>query len=124
MTNREMFEAVIANTITEEVIEKAKEELRKLDERNAKRAEKNAEKRAENKPLKDAIYAFLGAEPKQASEVGAAITKTTEEGEVPIGTAKASAMLRQMLEEDDYADLQVTEIKVPKVGKRQGYFVA
>ena len=48
MTNREFYNAVIANTITEDVIAHASEALVKLDERNAKRASKPSAKQKEN----------------------------------------------------------------------------
>ena len=55
MTNREFFNAVIANEITEEVIAKAHEEVAKLDKRNADRKDKPSKKSVENEPIKAKI---------------------------------------------------------------------
>lgn len=116
MTNREMLNAVIANAITEEVIEKAQEELNKLDARNAKKVEKNAEKRAEKKPLMDSLFAHLTSEPTVAKELAEA---------VGVSQNQAIFYLNEMVkDEGEYKTVQVTDVKIPKVGKRKGYFVA
>ena len=49
MTQREFFNAVINNEITDEVITHANEEIAKLDTRNAKKSEKTANAHAEEK---------------------------------------------------------------------------
>lgn len=110
MTMRELFEAVIKGEITEKVIAKAKTEIAKLDATNAKRAEKAKEKAAENLPIKQAIFDFLVANG----------TKTTTEVAVGVGESvpKASAMLRQMVDE---GRLTSAEVSVPKKGKQKAY---
>ena len=110
MTMRELFEAVIKGEITEQAIAKAKAEIAKLDATNAKRAEKAAEKAKENLPIKQAIFDFLAANG----------TKTTTEVALGIGESvpKASAMLRQMVDE---GRLTSAEVSVPKKGKQKAY---
>lgn len=109
MTNREFFNAVIANEITEDVIAHATSEIAKLDERNAKRASKPSKKSLENEPIKAKILEVLSTEPKVASEVAEL---------VGISPQKASALLRQI------EGLEVSEVKVPKKGKMKGYALA
>lgn len=69
MTNREFYTAITTNTITEEVIAKAMEELNKLDVTNAKRREKSAEKANANQAFVEKLVTFLGEAPQTASEL-------------------------------------------------------
>jgi hypothetical protein len=110
ITLRQLFTAVVEGNITPAMQEKAKAEIAKLDATNAKRAEKAAEKAKENLPLKNAIFEFLVANG----------TKTTAEVAVGVGesTPKASAMLRQMVEE---GRLTASDVSVPKKGKQKAY---
>ena len=119
ITMREMLNATIAllegntpqhNITPTDVITKAKAEIAKLDATNAKRAEKAAEKAKENLPLKNTIFEFLVVNG----------TKTTAEVAAGVGesTPKASAMLRQMVEE---GRLTSSEVSVPKKGKQKAY---
>lgn len=119
ITMREMLNATIAllegntpqhNITPADVVAKAKAEIAKLDATNAKRAEKAKEKAAENLPLKNTIFDFLVANG----------TKTTAEVAVGVGesTPKASAMLRQMVEE---GRLTSNEVSVKGKGKQKAY---
>lgn len=110
ITLRQLFTAVVEDNITPAMKEKAKAEITKLDATNAKRAEKAAEKAKENLPLKNTIFEFLVANG----------TKTTSEIAVAVGesTPKASAMLRQMVEE---GRLTASDVKIPKKGKQRAY---
>jgi len=108
MTNREFFEKVIAEVTNEELVEKAKVELAKLDARNARRASTPSKKAKENEPIKKAIRDVLGAEPMTASEIAS---------KVEISTQKASALLRQI------DGLTVTEVKIKGKGKVKGYSI-
>ena len=119
ITMREMLNATIAllegntpqhNITPADVIAKAKAEIAKLDAVNAKRAEKAAEKAKENLPLKNAIFEFLAANG----------TKTTAEVAVGVGesTSKASAMLRQMVDE---GRLTSSDVSVKGKGKQKAY---
>lgn len=109
MTKREFLNAIINGTVNEEVIEKAKAEVAKMDARNANRASKPSKKAVENEPIKTAIVEVLTHEPMTASEVAE---------KVEISTQKASALLRQI------DGLTVTEVKVKGKGKVKGYALA
>ena len=106
MTNREMFNAIINGEITDELIEKAKAEIEKLDARNAARKNKPSKKSVENEPIKDAIKSVLTDTPQTATEIAA---------KVEISTQKASALLKQI------DGLTVTDVKVKGKGARKGY---
>ena len=110
ITLRQLFTAVVEGNITPAMVEKAKAEIAKLDATNAKRAEKAKAKAAENLPLKNTIFEFLVANG----------TKTTAEIAVGVGesTPKASAMLRQMVEE---GRLTSSEVSVKGMGKKKAY---
>lgn len=106
MTQREFYNAVINGQINEEVITHANEEIAKLDNRNAKRVEKTANAHAEEKAQ---IFAVLTDTPQLASDIATKVGMTT---------AKVSGLLGRM------ENVAVSEIKVPKVGKRKGYALA
>lgn len=105
MTNREFFNAVISNEITEEVIAHATSSLEKLDARNAARKEKPSKKSLENEPIKARISEVLTDEPKTASEIAS---------ELELSVQKVSALLRQM-------DVTVVDVKVKGKGTQKGY---
>ena len=110
ITLRQLFTAVVEGNITPAMQEKAKAEIAKQDATNAKRAEKAKAKAAENLPLKNTIFEFLVANG----------TKTTAEVAVGVGesTPKASAMLRQMVEE---GRLTASDVSVKGKGKQTAY---
>lgn len=109
MTKREMYEAIVNGNVTDEVIEMAKNEIVKMDERNARRKNQPSKKALENEPIKAKIVEVLGDEPMSASDVAE---------KVEISVQKASALLRQI------DGLNVTEIKVKGKGKVKGYALA
>lgn len=109
MTRREMYEVIASGNINDEVIEMAKNEIVKMDERNAKRRNNPSKKSIENEPIKAKIMEVLTEEPMSASEVAE---------KVEISVQKASALLRQI------DGLNVTEIKVKGKGKVKGYSLA
>ena len=114
MSMRKYHEAVLAIPgCPADVAEKARAEIAKLDATNAKRAEKVREKAAENQPIKNAIYEFLVANgTKTTAEIAAGV-------EVLGGSSpKASAMCRQMVEEDR---LTVADVTVKGKGKQKAY---
>ena len=106
MTKREMFTEIANGNITEEIIEMAKNEIVKMDERNAKRKNSPSKRAQENEPIKARIVEVLTDTPQSASEIAS---------QVEISTQKASALLRQI------EGLNVTEIKVKGKGKVKGY---
>ena len=109
MTKREMFEAIINGNINEEIIEMAKHEIVKMDEKNAKRKNSPSKTALANEPIKVKIKEILTHEPQSASEIAE---------KVEISTQKASALLRQI------EGLAVSEIKVKGKGKVKGYALA
>ena len=113
MTRREMFEAIVNGNITEEVVEMAKSEIVKMNERNAKRASTPSKTAVANEPIKASILEFLAdREAHLAKEVGEALGITT---------SKASALCGQLVKEEK---VTASEIKVAKVGKRVAYTLA
>lgn len=106
MTNREFYNAVIAETKNADLAEFAVEALGKLDARNAKRAAQPSKKQMSNEPIIEALKASLGEEPKTASELAVA---------VGVSTQKASSLLSRM------DGISVSEIKVKGKGKVKGY---
>ena len=112
MTYREMYTAIVNGEINEEVIAMAQNAIAKLDERNERRASKPSKVAELNAPIKDEIVVWLGENGTHiAKEVGEALHLTT---------AKASALLGQLVKEER---VSAEEIKVPKVGKRMAYTV-
>ena len=59
MTNRELYNAIINNNITADVVAKAREEIAKLDARNLAKADKPNKKQVENEPIAKAIVEYL-----------------------------------------------------------------
>lgn len=112
MTYKEMLTAIVNGEINEDVIAKAAERIEKLDETNEKRKNRVSKKAQENEPIKEAIVAVLGEEPKTATEIGA---------EVGVSTQKASALLRQIVEAGNAVK---TDVKVKGKGTQKGYTAA
>ena len=109
MTQREFYNAVIADTQNEELKAFATEAIVKLDERNAKRASKPSAKQKENEPIVKAISEVLTSEPMLASK----IAELCE-----ISTQKASALVKKV------EGVQSVDVKVKGKGTQKGYFLA
>ena len=109
MTKREMFEAIINGNINEEIVEMAKSEIIKMDEKNAKRKNTPSKTALANEPIKAEIAKVLTNEPQSASAIAE---------KVNISVQKCSALLRQI------EGLAVSEIKVKGKGKVKGYALA
>jgi len=113
MTNREFLNTVITANINAETTAHAQAMIEALDKRNAKRASTPSKTAVANEPIKASIVdLFAKGESKTASEVAVALTITTQ---------KASALLRQLVEN---GTLTSTEVKVPKKGKCKAYALA
>ena len=112
MTTREFLNTIIEANLSEEATEKATALLAQIDKRNEKRASTPSKTAVANAPVKASIVAMLGSEPKTAAEVGAALEITTQ---------KASALLRQLVED---GTIVASEVKIPKKGKVKGYTLA
>ena len=88
------------------------EQIAKMDERNATRSSKPTKTQLENEPIKAAIVEFLtGKDWTVASAVGEALE---------ISTQKASALCRQLVDDNTLVE---TEVKIPKKGKQKAYMV-
>ena len=113
MTEREMLNAVVNGTLTDEVVEKAKERLHALDERNAKRKSTPSKSVLENAKVKEDILEYLK---------GRDFTLGTDIAEgMGVSKNKISSLCSAMAKE---GSLVGTEISVPKVGKRKAYKIA
>ena len=112
MTNREFFNAIVNGELNDEVIEKAKAEIVKLDERNAKRASKPSKKSIENEPIKASIREFLGDGSHLASEIASGLD---------LSVSKVSALCRQMVGD---GLLTVEDVKVKGKGMQKSYSIA
>lgn len=113
MTQREFFNEVIKANVSEEVRETAKAALAKLDERNAKRAAKPSKTAIENQPIKEAILVKL-------TENGKGMLSPDVAAALGISTAKASALLTQLVNDGKVVKV---EVKVPKKGKMMSYSI-
>lgn len=102
MTKREFLTQVIEGTISDEVVEFAKNEIAKLDAELAKAAEKRAAKKAENAPLVEALQAILTDEPITASQIAEQV-----EG---INNSSKATVIAKILVEAGVAT--VSEVKV------------
>lgn len=110
MTNREFYEAVVSNeTNSAEVIEKAKAEIAKLDNRNLNR--KPTAKQKENEAMKEAILDYL-------ADDGRAHTSAEIAVEMETTTNKVSALCTQLVKE---GKIDRVEKKIPKEGKKNFY---
>lgn len=117
MTNREFLTAIASNTSLDSALtDFATEQIAKMDARNeARKASSKPSKTAiANEPIKASIMEFLS---KQCEPV---IACTVAEG-VGISTAKASSLLRQLVEGGKVVK---SEVKIPKKGKTAAYAVA
>lgn len=113
MTQREFLEKVIATSTEAEIVEKAKELVKALNEKNAKRASKLSKTQIENEAIKAEILEYLAGDKVQtAPEIGVG---------VGISTQKASALAKQLVESGKVVQ---SEIKVPKKGKLKAYSLA
>ena len=122
MTNREFYNAIIAEnaTITAEMIEHATEALAKLDataeKRKGKVSAKEQAKRDENTTLAIKVASeILGTEAMTATDVAAKLTEMLGE---EVKAQKASYVCRKAVE----MGLAVqTEVKIPKRGTNKAY---
>lgn len=69
MTQKEMFAAIVAGEVNDEVVAKAQECLDSIEASNAKRAAKNDAAKAEHIALTKEIVASLDETPKTASDI-------------------------------------------------------
>ena len=108
MTQREFYNAVIAETSNADLAQFAVEALEKLDVRNAKRAEKPSKVQIANEPIIKAIAEVLTSEPMRASEIAESLG---------ISVQKASALVKKV------DGVQSVDVKVKGKGTQRGYFL-
>ena len=118
MTNREFLTAIANSNLSDELTTYANEQIVKLDMRNAARKEKQSSKPSktaiENEPIKASIMDFLSTqtEPMIAADIAE---------NIGITTAKASSLLRQLVNDSKVVK---SEVKIPKKGKVKGYAIS
>lgn len=109
MTNREFFGNIINGVINDEIVDKAKEELAKLDSRNAKRADAKSAKRAtEYEPIEKSIL----------DSVDGTMTTAEIASVVGLSVNKVSPRCKALVEKGYLVE---SEVKIPKVGVRKAY---
>lgn len=107
------MEMVIADTTNETIADFARSEIEKMDRKNELAKSRKSKKSAENEPIKEKIYSILNSDEVTTASVVAE--------KVEISTQKASALLRQMVED---GRITVEDVKVKGKGKQKGYKVA
>lgn len=114
MTGREFFKVVIEANVSDEVTAFAQKGIETLDKRNAKRASKPSKTAEANAPIKANILAVL-------SDTDKVLTAAQVATAIGVSTQKASALLRQMVDEGRAVS---TEVKVKGKGKCKAYALA
>lgn len=112
MTRRERLEMVIANNITEELIEECKVELEKLNASNASR--KPTAHQVENVKIGEDILTILTDEPKFVEDVLAGL-----DGELT--RQRVSGILTNLVKD---GKVHSEDVKVKGKGKRKAYTLA
>ena len=110
MTTRELYNATI-NALRDYNTEEASKLVATNEKRKAASAIKAAEKQVEKQPIRDALFAAIGAEPKTA-------TMLIEAAGLDIKPASVPSLLRPFVESG--AVLKV-DVKVTGKGKQRGY---
>ena len=109
-TKRDFLETIVEQIEIQEIVDFAKDEIQKLDERNAKRRSSQTAKQKENEAIKERILESLDTkEVTLASDVAK---------EQKISTQKASALLRQLTIDELVAQ---EDVKVKSRGVLKGY---
>ena len=111
MTKRDFYVALTNGTMNDEIKAFAAEQIVKMDKTNDSRRNKLSKKQLENEGVKAEILTHLSAEAKTATVVGE---------EMEISTQKASALLRQLVNEGKASSI---EVKVTGKGVQKGYIV-
>lgn len=109
MTKREFYVAIANGEMNDEVKATAAEYITKMDEANEKRKNTLSKKQEENEAVKVEMLTHLDTEPKTATTIGELMG---------ISTQKASALLRQLVND---GKATATEVKIPKKGAQKGY---
>ena len=108
---RQFLNDIIAGNATPEAQEMARTLLERLDAKNEKRRNTPSKAQVANEPLRQQVFAYVARHPSAlASEVATACELSS--------TAKASALLRQLVAE---GECTVEEVKVKGKGKLKAY---
>ena len=108
---RQFLNDIIAGNATPEAQEMARTLLERLDAKNEKRRNTPSKAQIANEPLRQQVLAYVVQHPSAlASEVATACELSS--------TAKASALLRQLVAE---GECTVEEVKVKGKGKLKAY---
>ena len=108
---RQFLNDIIAGNATPEAQEMARTLLERLDAKNEKRRNTPSKAQVANEPLRQQVFAYVAQHPSAlASEVATACELSS--------TAKASALLRQLVAD---GDCTVEEVKVKGKGKLKAY---
>ena len=108
---RQFLNDIIAGNATPEAQEMARTLLERLDAKNEKRRNTPSKAQVANEPLRQQVFAYVAQHPSVlASEVATACELSS--------TAKASALLRQLVAD---GDCTVEEVKVKGKGKLKAY---
>lgn len=118
MNQREFLTMVAAGTMNDEIMAYAQGAIEKMDASNAARrekmAEKSAAKEAEKAPIREAIVACLGAEPKTA-------TTLIAEAGLEIKPQAIPSLLKGLVEA---GTIEKVDVKVKGKGTQKGYKLA
>ena len=109
MTKREFYNAIANGQMTDELMDYATEQIARMDSANEKRKNTLSKKQEENEAVKAEMLKHLNTEPMTATTVGELMG---------ISTQKASALLRQLVND---SKATATEVKIPKKGTQKGY---
>ena len=96
LTEREIYNAMINNTIDPDVMaEFAEKKLAQLDRRNATAAKRAAAKRAETDALLETVYGVLGDEPMDRTEIANVLAEQGVETTLGKITSRLSALVKE-----------------------------
>ena len=110
MTYREFLNTIVSANISDEVTDFAKHEVAKLDNRNEKRRNTLTPEQKENEALKA----------KMLEGLNGTVTASAVASKYGISTQKASALLRQIVED---GKATVGEVKVKSKGTVKAYTI-
>jgi 23S rRNA G2445 N2-methylase RlmL len=96
LTEREIYTAMINNTIDPDVMaEFAEKKLAQLDKRNATAAKRAAAKRAETDALLETVYGVLSDEPMDRTEIANVLAEQGVETTLGKITSRLSALVKE-----------------------------
>jgi len=113
MTNRQFLTAIVENKVTPEIVEYAKAQIEKLDEKNKKRRETGTANQRANEGIKEAI---LGAMEAGVTYTAAEIVTFGIDGIT--STQKVSPLMSQL---SDAGKVTISEVKIKGKSKVKGY---